>query len=210
MNNVIQKRDKIITINLKNGFIKTKNTEHILFSQYLDKNVCEVWSELKIPLTNYVVGVTYYEGDKQIFITGTLKEGEDSDSAIYRECREEFHYSPCIENIQNLLSYTENNGKTRRNWTWYHTNLSQLTYCGYIAEIQTKDTKNEKVGMIISGTYDDVSKAIDAFVPSSCTNDGIESIDFIRVDVALHAINKIHLHKSKKRKGPVWLDISSI
>ena len=65
----------------------TIRSRGLKFSRYTIPGLLEILAE--IPAKNYILGVTYKEGDSQIFISGKAKKGESLFDAAQRELGEE-------------------------------------------------------------------------------------------------------------------------
>lgn len=130
-------------------FIKNKNLERqkleskrgLVFSGYQVPEMIPILNTL--PKENYILGVTYKEGDSQIMISGHLQDGETEYEAAQREMTEELALNVKYKNAVTL--YNEN------------TFVVDIKDCKISNDytFPGKDTK-EKVIICVHGEYRDV------------------------------------------------------
>ena len=148
--------------------------------------------------TEFVVCVRYSNWDDIQIPSGTANTDELTNHFVkcaYRECGEELCIRP--HSFHHLKSYQKHNPDY--NWEWYG---AQIRDCNtYMVPKNTFPNKfGNKVGILITGTYDDVQNLITQYLQNSSLrpNDTIATVVFLRIDVALIAINTVLDVKSSR------------
>jgi ADP-ribose pyrophosphatase YjhB (NUDIX family) len=134
-----------------------------LMSVYTVPGAPAALEHLKLPDNHYIIGVTYNledcilnaTGDSQLFVTGTVSNGERPAAACVREVCEEVMMKPKI--LNHIHSIMEVKGRNKRQINWYSckvTDLEQLMPLNTTTP-QSTDGRN-KVSCILYGTYEEV------------------------------------------------------
>ena len=146
----------------------------------------------RIDPTHWVLCVWYDNyNDIQVCFTGSVPNGKFPREACELETREEVRLAPrslsCYELMHRTTSFVERR-KTYRETSIFSINAADCAFSGYKAA-GPKDDSDDKVGIILHGTFDEMMQLLDTYCADSTSplTDKIKAVVAVPVADAIRA-----------------------